>query len=103
MTQMEVGPSDCLKGSTFGRASFTKAVRVLVTASVICLLAGMLAFAADIATSSGLTSSLNPSNPGDSVTFTATVTPAPTGGTVTFYDDGVAISGAISVNTSTGG
>jgi len=35
-----------------------------------------------------LASSLNPSNSGDAVTFTATVSPAPVGGTVQFQDNG---------------
>ena len=39
-------------------------------------------------TSTGLVPSLNPSSPGDEVTFTATVSPAPGGGTVSFTDAG---------------
>ena len=39
-------------------------------------------------TSTGVVPSLNPSSPGDEVTFTATVSPAPDGGTVSFTDDG---------------
>jgi len=69
---------------------------------MICLFVGMIALAADVATSIGLTSNLNPSAPGASVTFTATVVPAPSGGTVVFYDDGVAISGVVNVNITSG-
>jgi hypothetical protein len=46
-----------------------------------------------IATTSGLISSLNPSTSGQSVTFTATVSPTPDGGTVAFKDNGTVISG----------
>ena len=44
-------------------------------------------------TATGLTSSANPSLIGQSVTFTATVNPAPDGGTLAFNDGGVAITG----------
>jgi LPXTG-site transpeptidase (sortase) family protein len=44
-------------------------------------------------TTTTLTSSLNPSNQGDSVTFTATVAPAAATGTVTFQDGGTTIPG----------
>jgi autotransporter-associated beta strand protein len=63
------------------------------------------------ATTTTLTSSKNPSNPGDSVTFTATVKPATTGtpaGTVTFFVDGnlqstvtLTVSGVVTFTTST--
>jgi autotransporter-associated beta strand protein len=47
-----------------------------------------------ITTTTGLVSNLNPSNQGQSVTFTATVSPSPgTTGTVTFFDNGVAMPG----------
>ena len=42
-------------------------------------------------TSTGLVPSLNPSAPGDEVTFTATVSPTPSGGTVSFTDEGAPI------------
>ena len=45
---------------------------------------------------------LTSSNYGNSVTFTATVVPAPTGGTVLFYDNNVALGSPVTVNTSTG-
>jgi hypothetical protein len=45
------------------------------------------------ATATTVTSSLNPSTVGGSVTFTATVVPGPTGGTVEFDDNGTAIAG----------
>ena len=49
--------------------------------------------AEDTATTTGLASSANPSASGQSVTFTATVAPAPDGGTVAFAVDGAALSG----------
>jgi hypothetical protein len=48
---------------------------------------------AAVATTTAVTSSENPANIGDSVTYTATVTPTPDGGTVAFSDGGVPISG----------
>jgi len=56
------------------------------------------------ATSTSLQSSANPSATGASVTYTATVSPVPDGGTVAFTDGGVGISGcgSVAVNTSTG-
>lgn len=54
-------------------------------------------------TATTLGSSANPSVYGQSVTFTATVSPVPDGGTVTFFrDGGAAISGPIPVNTANG-
>ncbi len=44
-------------------------------------------------TSTALASSVNPSTPGQQVTYTATVSPAPTTGTVDFTDGGQAIPG----------
>jgi hypothetical protein len=51
-----------------------------------------------------LSSSANPSIIGSQVTYTATVSPAPDGGTVAFTEVGTAITGcgAVTVNTSTG-
>jgi hypothetical protein len=56
------------------------------------------------ATTTALSSSANPSAPGQPVTFTATVSPAPDGGTVAFTDGGTPIAGcgAQPVDTSTG-
>jgi len=54
------------------------------------------------ATTTTLEPDVNPSVYRQAVTFTATVSPIPTGGTVTFRDGGVAISGAIPVSTTTG-
>ena len=58
-----------------------------------------------VATSLGLGSSLNPSTSGQSVTFTATVTPVSGSGetgTVTFYDNGSSIgTGSVSGGTAT--
>ena len=46
-----------------------------------------------IATTTGLASSANPSTSGQSVTFTATVSPAPDAGAVTFLIDGTTPTG----------
>ena len=54
------------------------------------------------ATTTTLISDPNPSFCGETITFTATVTPTPSGGTVTFKDGGVDISGPIPVDTTTG-
>ena len=56
------------------------------------------------ATTTALSSSANPSAPGQPVTFTATVSPVPDGGTVTFTDGGAPVPGcgAQPVNTSAG-
>ena len=52
-------------------------------------------------TTTSLASSLNPSLSGQSVTFTATVTPLTATGTVTFYDNGTSIgSAALSSGTA---
>ena len=55
-------------------------------------------------TTTTVTSSAEPSVVGASVTFTATVSPAPDGGTVSFTDNGAAIAGcqSLAVNTTTG-
>jgi hypothetical protein len=55
-------------------------------------------------TTTGLGSSANPSAAGQQVTYTATVSPAPDGGTLAFSDGGTTIAGcgAQPVNTSTG-
>ena len=55
-------------------------------------------------TTTGLQSSANPSSPGEQVTYTATVAPAPSGGTVAFTDGGAAITGcgSVAVNATTG-
>jgi len=45
---------------------------------------------------------LSPSTYGNPVTFTATVAPVPTGGTVQFYDNNVALGSPVAVNTGTG-
>ena len=55
-----------------------------------------------IATTSGVTSSLNPSTSGQSVTFTATVSPTPDGGTVAFKDNGIVISSCGAKSLSSG-
>src|SRR5690242_8809526 len=63
------------------------------------------AFSAGIPTSISLTSSPNPSVFGQQVTLTATVTPTPFSGYVTFYDgttvlgSGLAISGQVRFKT----
>ncbi|MGN6871816.1 MAG: InlB B-repeat-containing protein, partial [Solirubrobacteraceae bacterium] len=55
-------------------------------------------------TTTGLVSSANPATVGQQVTYTATVSPAPGGGTVQFTDGGTAITGcgAVAVNLSDG-
>ena len=58
--------------------------------------------AAAIPTTTTLGTSANPSTYGENVTFTATVAPAPTGGTVQFYDGGSALGSPVAVNTGTG-
>jgi hypothetical protein len=60
--------------------------------------------AAATATATKLRSSLNPSVSGRSVTYTATVSPVPDGGTLQFRQSGHAIGGcrAVSINTTTG-
>ncbi|MEI6604978.1 MAG: Ig-like domain repeat protein [Verrucomicrobiota bacterium] len=54
------------------------------------------------ATTTTLASSSSTSNYGDSVTLTATVAPAPTGGTVQFRDNGFALGSPVEVDTVTG-
>ena len=58
--------------------------------------------APDQATTTTVTSSGSPSTYGDSVTFTATVSPAPTGGTVQFYNGFDYVGSPVAVNTTTG-
>ena len=58
--------------------------------------------AAAIPTTTTLASSANPSTYGQNVTFTATVSPTPTGGTVQFYDGADSLGSPVTVNTSTG-
>jgi hypothetical protein len=55
-----------------------------------------------VTTTTTLSSSLNPSTYGQSVTVTATVSPVPSGGTVQFYDNGTALGGAVAVNVGNG-
>jgi Bacterial Ig-like domain (group 3) len=59
---------------------------------------------ASTTTLTSVASSSNPSTVGGSVTYTATVAPAPNGGTVAFTDNAATLSGcaAVAVNTSTG-
>jgi hypothetical protein len=55
-------------------------------------------------TATTMASSSNPSSVGQNVTYTATVSPTPDGGTVAFTDNGSPLTGcgAVTVNTSTG-
>jgi len=81
---------------SLGRVGLVFALMTLALLGIIPAVYGQ------VATSTSLTSSENPSDPGETVTFTATVSPAPIcGGTVNFYDDGSKI-GEGSVNASTG-
>jgi Bacterial Ig-like domain (group 3)/IPT/TIG domain len=54
-----------------------------------------------VATTTAVTSSANPSVIGHAVTYTATVSPVPNGGTVTFSDGGTPICGVQQVGTGT--
>jgi len=58
--------------------------------------------AAPVSTTTALSGSPNPSTYGQTVTFTSTVSPTPTGGTVQFYADGNALGSPVAVNTGTG-
>ena len=58
--------------------------------------------AAAIPTTTTLATSATPSTYGQNVTFTATVAPPPTGGTVQFYDGASALGSPVAVNTATG-
>ena len=58
--------------------------------------------AAPISTTTALGSSPNPSTYGQTVTFTATVSGPPSGGTVQFYFDSSPLGSPVAVNTSTG-
>ena len=53
-------------------------------------------------TTTTLTAAAAPTTYGQNASFTATVSPAPTGGTVQFLDGGVALGSPVSVNTTTG-
>ena len=55
-----------------------------------------------ISTTTTLGSSPNPSTYGQTVTFTATVSGPPTGGTVQFYSDTIPLGSPVAVNTGTG-
>ena len=55
-----------------------------------------------IPTTTTVASSGSPTTYGQSVTFTATVAPPPTGGTVQFYDGVVALGDPVAVNITTG-
>ncbi len=55
-----------------------------------------------VATSTALATSASPSSYGQSVTFTATVSPTPTGGTLQFYDNAVALGSPLAVSVVNG-
>jgi hypothetical protein len=63
-----------------------------------------ISYTFQFATTTSLASSANPSIVGASVTFTATVSPVPNGGTISFSDNASPIAGcqALAVNTTTG-
>jgi Bacterial Ig-like domain (group 3)/IPT/TIG domain len=63
-----------------------------------------ISYTSQFATTTSLASSANPSILGQSVTFTATVSPVPDGGTVDFAQDGnpIAACQSVAVNTSNG-
>jgi hypothetical protein len=93
-----------------GVAQYTTSALPLGQHSVIAEYAGDVSHApatsstlihvVSVATTTTLMSSLNPSNTGDSVTFTATVTPAGGAGNVSFEDGGVQL---VSVALTPGG
>ena len=58
--------------------------------------------AAAVTTTTTLASTGNPSSYGQNVTFTATVSPTPTGGTVQFYDGGSPLGSPAAVDPGTG-
>ena len=58
--------------------------------------------AAAVPTTTTLATSATPSTYGQNVTFTATVAPPPTGGTVQFYDGASALGKPVAANTETG-
>jgi autotransporter-associated beta strand protein len=64
--------------------------RIFTFLGVAVLLAGAPNAAATTPTTTSLSSVPNPSSSGQTVTFTATVSPVPDGGTVTFTIDGIA-------------
>ena len=74
--------------------------RALVLALSFVLGLGLVGIAQTTTTTS-LGSDVNPSVYGQSVTFTATVSPTPNGGTVTFKD-GATVLGSVPVDTPTG-
>lgn len=71
-----VGPNTTINSNTWSRTFLTVSISVVPS------------------TTTALESSANPSTYGDSVTFTATVTPSAAGGTVTFKDGATAIGSA---------
>jgi len=74
--------------------------RVLIPVLGLVFALGLVGFGATNTTTT-LTSDVNPSVHGQPVTFTATVTPVPDGGTVTFKD-GATVLGSVAVDTGTG-
>lgn len=89
-------------GSVPQSASFSSSGDMLATANF----GGndVSVFTAVVSSATALSSSENPAVTGQSITYTATVSPVPTGGTVSFTDDGKAVSGcaAVAVSSSTG-
>jgi hypothetical protein len=81
-------------------------VAVSCTASGLCVAVDNAgnAMVGRTGTVTTLSSSANPSLVGANVTFTATVSPTPDGGTVAFTDNSVTLTGcqAVAVNTTTG-
>ncbi len=99
-----------IKGATMnvywsGRhaANWPRGLRPVGTLFVaLALVFGLGTLGSATATTTDLVSDSNPSVYGQDVTFTATVSPIPDGGTVTFKDNGTDISGAITVNLTNG-
>ena len=97
--------ADLLLGKNYAIQIDAGAVKDLSNA----LFAGILddttwnfATAAPTETTTTVVTSGTPSIYGDSVTFTATVAPIPSGGTVQFYTNSAALGSPVSVNTITG-
>ena len=91
-------PPAAAGGSSFGVSGLTREAAATGPASVT------ISYTPVTSTTTALSSSANPSVTGQQVTYTATVSPAPDGGTVAFTEGGAVIGdcGAQPVDTGTG-
>jgi autotransporter-associated beta strand protein len=90
-------------GNISGTGSFTvagTAVGAAGTTAAISVSGGSVILTITDTTATTL-NTLTPSTYGQSVTFTASVVPAPSGGTVQFYDNAVALGGPVAVSGGT--